>query len=154
MTLSSRAIDALTTRLKRIRLALRLLIIPVLLVYLLLALPMVGNFVVLGGAHWLGCFTGENMIHSCIFLGSDIGEFVYGYIVDIFILGMFNPFFATEALLAFLHTPVGIAWLLALLGLLAAGFITRRELRLGDVDVQPRKWQDRPVVMGNPRAPW
>jgi hypothetical protein len=111
--------------LRRFNLALKCLVAPVLIVFILLAIPLLGNFIVIGGAGLLGCQTGENHVHPCHFLGWDIGEFVYGYVVDIFVLGGANPFLAGVALLAFLRSPFGVAWLLLIGGTYGAREIRR-----------------------------
>lgn len=129
ITFAGHPLQALKRRMKRIRWTLLVMVIPVLLAFLLLALPIVGNFVVLGFASAMGCSTGENMVHSCMFMGKDIGNFIYGYVVDIFVLGLFNPFFAASAMMVFLKTAIGIAWMLAVLSLIVVWFTTRRRLR-------------------------
>jgi hypothetical protein len=116
--------------LRRLTIALRCLIIPVVVVFALLAIPLVGNFVVLEGASLLGCSVGEDKVHPCLFLGQDIGDFVYGYVVDIFLLGGFNPFFSAIAFANFIRSAIGIVWLLLVVGMYGARVIKRRQLTM------------------------
>jgi hypothetical protein len=104
-------------------------VIPVGAFFLLLAIPLLGNFIVIGGAGLLGCNTGEDEIHPCMVLGSDVGSVIYGYVVDIFVVGGLNPFLAVMAFFGFLHTPFGAGWLLAVVGLFAAREIRRQRFR-------------------------
>ncbi|RUL62228.1 hypothetical protein EKH79_15190 [Dyella dinghuensis] len=117
-------------RLRPINRALKCLIIPVLVIFLLLAIPLVGNFVVLGGASLLGCQTGEDNIHPCHFLGWDIGEFVYGYVVDIFVLGGLNPILAFVAFRTFICSPLGMIWLSIVIGAVLVRERMRRRLTM------------------------
>lgn len=117
-------------RLRPFGLALKCLVIPVLAIFLLLAIPLLGNFVVLGGASLLGCQTGEDKIHPCHFLGWDIGEFVSGYVVDIFVLGGLNPILALVAFRAFICSVLGIIWLSAVIGVLMVRERIRRRLAI------------------------
>lgn len=114
---------------KRINLALKALFLPVIVFFVLLAIPVVGNVIVIGGAELLGCRTGENEIHPCVLLGSDIGSFVYGYLVDAFVAGMLNPFLAVIGFFDFLRTPVGIVWAFAVISIFAAREMRRRSFR-------------------------
>lgn len=114
---------------KRFNLALKCMVIPVGAFFLLLAIPLLGNFIVIGGAGLLGCNTGEDEIHPCMVLGSDVGSVIYGYVVDIFVVGGLNPFLAVMAFFGFLHTPFGAGWLLAVVGLFAAREIRRQRFR-------------------------
>jgi len=119
--------------LRPFNLALKCLIIPVITLFVLLAVPILGNFIVIGGASLLGCNTGENDVHPCHFLGMYIGMFVYGYEVDIFILGGANPILALTALGWFVRSPVGIIWLVAVVGVYGARRQRRRRLMtMGD----------------------
>jgi hypothetical protein len=123
-------------RLRPLSLALKFLIVPVIAIFLLLAIPLLGNFVVLGGASLLGCQTGEDNVHPCHFLGRDIGEFIYGYVVDIFLLGGLNPFLSLAAFSAFIRSLFGIIWLSVVIGVaLIREHLRRRlatETRIGD----------------------
>ncbi len=112
-------------RLRPFSLALKFLVIPVVVAFLLLAIPLLGNFVVIGGASLLGCQTGEDNIHPCHFLGMDIGQFVYGYVVDIFVLGGLNPVLAFVAFRAFICSLIGMVWLALVIGV----FLTRERIR-------------------------
>jgi len=116
-------------RLRPFNIVLKCLITPVVVIFVLFAIPLLGNFVVVGGAALLGCQTGEDNIHPCHFLGMDAGELIYGYIVDIFMLGAFNPVLAFLALGAFVRSPLGIIWWLTAGGVLVAREIMRRRLR-------------------------
>ncbi|WP_250628155.1 hypothetical protein [Pinirhizobacter soli] len=115
-------------RLRGFNRALKWLLIPVIVALVLLALPLVGNFLVLGGVGALGCNTGEDAIHPCHVLGRDIGSLVSGYGVSIFVLGGLNPFLAMEAFAEFLQTPYGVAWLLAVGGTLKLRSVKRGRL--------------------------
>ncbi|MDE2307895.1 MAG: hypothetical protein KGJ97_06335 [Xanthomonadaceae bacterium] len=110
---------------KRINLALKCVAVPVIAFFVLLAIPVVGNVIVLGGAGLLGCDTGENEIHPCVVLGTDIGGMVYGYVVDAFLVGGLNPFLAVMAFFGFLRSPFGVAWLFIVVGVFAAREIRR-----------------------------
>lgn len=114
---------------KRFNLALKCVVIPVGAFFLLLAIPVVGNFIVIYGATLLGCNAGENMIHPCMFLGSDVGSLIYGYVVDAFVVGGFNPFLAVMAFFGFLRTPFGTSWLLTTVGIFVAREIRRQSFR-------------------------
>lgn len=117
-------------RLRPFSLGLKGLVIPVLAFFLLLAIPLLGNFVVLGGASFLGCQTGEDNVHPCHFLGMDIGEFVYGYVVDIFVLGGLNPILAFVAFRAFIRSLLGIIWLSVVIGIVLIREHVRRHLAM------------------------
>ena len=104
-------------------------VLPVAVFFILAAIPLVGNFTVLGTASLLHCSTGENMVHPCNLLGWDMGDFVYGYVVDIFILGGFNPVLAGIGFVGFLRSPPGIVWLLIAGTAYAARRLGHRQLR-------------------------
>lgn len=114
---------------KRFNLALKCVLIPVGAFFLLLAIPILGNFIVIGGAGLLGCNTGENDVHPCMVLGSDVGGLIYGYVVDAFVIGGFNPFLAVMAFFGFLRTPFGTSWLLTVVGIFVAREIRRQSFR-------------------------
>lgn len=114
---------------KRFNLALKCVLIPVSAFFLLLAIPILGNFIVIGGAGLLGCNTGENDVHPCMVLGSDVGGLIYGYVVDAFVIGGFNPFLAVMAFFGFLRTPFGTSWLLTVVGIFVAREIRRQSFR-------------------------
>lgn len=114
---------------KRFNLALKCVLIPVGAFFLLLAIPILGNFIVIGGAGLLGCNTGENDVHPCMVLGSDVGSLIYGYVVDVFVVGGLNPFLAVMAFFGFLRTPFGTSWLLAVVGLFVAREVRRQSFR-------------------------
>ncbi|WP_233841564.1 hypothetical protein [Dyella sp. 2HG41-7] len=113
--------------LRAFNLALKWLAIPVLVFFVLLAIPIVGNLLVIEGAHWLGCNTAENDIHPCQFLEWDIGELVSGYTVDAFIGGAANPLIAAYAFLAFIRSFIGAIWLLLLVSVFAARELRRKK---------------------------
>ncbi|WP_140656449.1 hypothetical protein [Rhodanobacter glycinis] len=114
---------------KRFNLALKCVVIPVSAFFLLLAIPLLGNFIVIGGAGLLGCNTGENDVHPCMVLGSDVGSLIYGYVVDVFVVGGLNPFLAVMAFFGFLRTPFGASWLLTVVGIFVAREIRRQSFR-------------------------
>jgi hypothetical protein len=116
-------------RLRKFNLALKSLIIPVAAFFLLLAIPIIGNFVVLGGASLLGCRIGEDNIHPCRFLFWDIGKLVYGYVVDMFVLGAINPFLSASALFGFIRSALGAVWLWAVIGVFVAREVTRHRIK-------------------------
>jgi hypothetical protein len=102
---------------------------PVLAFFILIAIPILGNFLVIGGAGLLGCQTGEDAIHSCHFLVWDIGELVNGYTIDAFIGGAANPIIAALAFVAFVRSSIGIVWLSAVGGVFVAREVKRQKLR-------------------------
>lgn len=109
--------------------ALRWLVSPVLLVFLLMAIPILGNFIVLGGASALGCRTGEDAVHPCHFLFWDIGDLTAAYMVDAFVVGAANPIISCYAFFAFVESfPVDV-WFAAVLGLLIAREVKRSRLQ-------------------------
>lgn len=114
--------------LKRLRVLLWGIVSPVTLLFVLLAIPLLGNFIVIEVASRLGCNLGENAVHPCFVLGHDMGSFVYGYLVDIFILGAFNPFFSAELFVRFLHSLAGILWMLGIAATIVARTIRRHSL--------------------------
>jgi hypothetical protein len=114
---------------KRLNLALKCVVIPVGAFFLLLAIPVVGNFIVIYGATLLDCNAGENVIHPCVVLGSDVGSLIYGYVVDAFVVGCLNPFLAVMAFFGFLRTPFGTGWLLTTVGIFVAREVRRQSLR-------------------------
>jgi len=114
--------------LRPFNLTLMCLIIPVVVILVLLAMPILGNYIVIGGASLLGCNTGEDAIHPCHFLGMDIGDFVNGYVVDAFIAGAANPILAFFALGVFVRSPAGIIWSVVVVGLFVARALRRRRL--------------------------
>lgn len=114
--------------LKRLRVLLWGIVSPVTLFFVLLAIPLLGNFIVIEVASRLGCNLGENAVHPCLVLGHDMGSFVYGYLVDIFILGAFNPFFSAELFVRFLHSLAGILWMLGIAATIVARTIRRHSL--------------------------
>jgi hypothetical protein len=77
----------------------------------------------------LGCPTGENVVHSCSVLGEDVGSLVKGYLVDVFILGAFNPFSAGTAFLLFLRSVLGRAWIIVV-GVLLLAKVVRGKARV------------------------
>jgi 8-oxo-dGTP pyrophosphatase MutT (NUDIX family) len=111
-----------------ITLAIRCLSWPVFVVFVLLALPMVGNLLVISLAHAHGCNTGEDAIHPCAFLVWDIGDLVSGYGLSSFLAGAANPFLAGLALYAFLKSWAGIVWSLLLGSALVMRWRRRRQL--------------------------
>lgn len=125
--------------LRWLSLALRLLAAPVLVFFVLLAIPILGNLIVLSGASALGCNTGENAIHSCHFLSWDIGELVYGYMVDAFLVGGANPILSMFAFAAFIRSMLGAAWLSAVVGLYAAREVKRHRLQQQEQLTTPRQ---------------
>lgn len=114
---------------KRVNLALKCVLIPVSAFFLLLAIPLVGNFIVIGGAGLLGCNTGEDRIHPCMVLGSDVGDLISGYVVDAFVAGGLNPLLAMMAFFGFLRTPFGAGWLFTVVGIFVAREIRRQSFR-------------------------
>lgn len=115
-------------RLRSYTFAIRCWAYPVYAFFVLLATPLLGNFFVIWAAGLMGCRTGEDDIHACHFVYWDIGEFIYGYVVDIFVLGAANPLLAFYALKAFLSTWVGLAWLFAAVALYVARALQRNRL--------------------------
>jgi hypothetical protein len=113
--------------LRSINTALKCLLVPVCVFFVLLALPLVGNVMVLEGAAALSCPTGENVVHPCSVLGEDAGSLVNGYLVDAFILGAFNPFLAGMAFLLFLRSVLGRVWIIVVGVLLLAKVVIRRQ---------------------------
>lgn len=109
--------------------ALRWLVSPVLLVFVLMAIPIVGNFLVLGGASALGCRTGEDNVHPCHFLFWDIGNLDAAYMVDAFVVGAANPIISCFAFFAFVESFPGDVWFAAVLGLLIAREVKRTRLQ-------------------------
>ncbi|HEU4671063.1 MAG TPA: hypothetical protein VFR91_10150 [Dyella sp.] len=114
--------------LKRLRVLLWGIVAPVAMLFILLAILLLGNFIVIEGASRLGCNLGENAVHLCFVLGHDMGSFVYGYLVDIFVLGAFNPFFSAELFLKFLQSTAGILWMLGIAAIILARRIRRHSL--------------------------
>lgn len=55
------------------------------------SIPIVGQFAAYGTAHALRCTFNEAEVHACMFLGHDIGSFLYGYLVSAFLAGAANP---------------------------------------------------------------
>lgn len=104
--------DAMVQRTKWITLLFWCIALPVVVFFILAAIPLIGNFTVVGTATLLHCSTGENMAHPCNLLGWDMGDFVYGYVVDIFVLGGANPVLAGQGFVAFLRSAPGNVWLL------------------------------------------
>jgi len=115
--------------LRKFNLALWLLVAPVFVFFLLLAIPILGNYIVIGGASALGCQTGENVIHPCHFLYWDIGDMVNGYMVDAFLAGAANPLISCLAFAAFVRSLPGAAWLSAVIGVFAAREVKRYRLQ-------------------------
>lgn len=111
--------------------ALRWLVSPVLLVFVLMAIPILGNFIVLGGASALGCRTGEDNVHPCHFLFWDIGSLDAAYMVDAFVAGAANPIISCFAFLAFVESFPGDVWFAVVLGLLIAREVKRSRLQQG-----------------------
>ena len=114
--------------LKRLRVVLWSIVSPVAIFFVLLAVPLLGNLIVIESASRLGCNLGENAVHPCIVLGHDMGDFVYGYLVDIFVLGGFNPFFSAELFLKFLHSLAGMLWMLGIAATIVAQRMRRHSL--------------------------
>lgn len=96
-------------RLRGFNIALKCLMAPVLIFFILIAIPILGNFIIIGGASLLGCQSGENEAHSCHFWVWDIGDVVCGYTVDAFIGGAANPIIAALAFMGFVRSFIGIA---------------------------------------------
>lgn len=115
--------------LRGFNLALRWLVAPVLLFFLLLAIPIIGNLVVIGGVSALGCRTGEDAIHSCHFLYWDIGELVYGYTIDAFIAGAANPIISCFAFFAFVRRAPGAVWLSVVIGIFVVREVKRYRIQ-------------------------
>ena len=116
-------------RLRGFNIALKCLMAPVLIFFILFAIPILGNFIVIGGASLLGCQTGEDATHPCHFGVWDISDVVSGYTVDAFIGGAANPIIAALAFMGFVRSFIGIAGLLAVGGVLVAREIQRKKLR-------------------------
>lgn len=110
-------------------LALWLLVTPVFVFFLLLAIPILGNLIVIRGAETLGCQTGENAIHVCHFLYWDIGSLVNGYVVDAFLVDAANPILSYFAFAAFVRCPPGAMWLSVVVGVFTAREVKRYRLQ-------------------------
>lgn len=117
--------------LRKYNLALWLLAAPVFVFFLLLAIPILGNYIVIGGAAALGCQTGENAIHPCHFLYGDIGDLVNGYTVDAFLGGAANPLISCLAFAAFVRSVPGAAWLSVVIAIFVARAVKRYRLQQG-----------------------
>lgn len=115
-------------RLRGFNFALKCLVIPVLVFFILIAIPVLGNFLVIGGAELLGCSIAENEPHPCHFMEWDISELVGGYTLDAFIGGAANPLIACFAFVAFIRSFMGVIWLLAISGVFVAREVKRRQL--------------------------
>ena len=98
-------------RLTLVNRALKVLVLPPVVVYILLALPIVGNLIVIGfSTRILRCHIDAGGPQSCLFLGNDIGDINYGYGVGSIVLGITNPFLAAEAYSRFISLPVFAGW--------------------------------------------
>lgn len=86
------------------------LLLPPGLLYLLLAMPIVGNAIVLDLANQLGCHGDASGVQPCYFLGTDIGGIVYNYGVGMILLGMTNPIMALGVFDVLLPTFVIYLW--------------------------------------------
>lgn len=124
-------------------LTLWLLLTPVFVFFLLLAIPILGNLIVIKAAIAHGCQTGENAIHPCHFLYWDIGNLVSGYTIDMFLAGAANPLLSCYAFFAFVRCPPGIAWWSAVVVVFVA-----REMKRYRMQQQGRRAP--PVPADNP----
>jgi len=120
-----KATNAKRSRLKKVCLALNGLFFPVCTFFLLSAIPLIGNYVMLGFVSLIGCSVNEAQAHPCSLLGWDLADVAYGYVVDVFLAGAANPLLAGWALERFLVSAVGIAWLMVVSIL----YIARRRMR-------------------------
>jgi hypothetical protein len=110
------------SHLKKINLALKWLVIPIVVAFVLLAVPILGNVVALEFAKFIGCTVSANEPHACSLLGANIGGLLEGYLVGSFLAGAINPFLAGMALTIFISSTVGEVWLLAVFFLVSAKF--------------------------------
>lgn len=120
-------------RLRGFRIALWCIVLPVIALFVVLATPLLGGFVVMGVARMLGCNTGENAEHPCHLLGWDIGHLVSGYTISAFLGGAAAPIIAGFAFNAFIRSPFGVAWLACIGGVLTAMQVARHHLRKADI---------------------
>ncbi|MFC5525005.1 hypothetical protein ACFPPA_04555 [Rhodanobacter ginsengisoli] len=119
------AVNAQRFRLKKVGLAFNSLFFPVCWFFLLSAIPVIGNYLMLGFVSLMGCSVNEAQAHPCSLLGWDLADVAYGYVVDAFLEGAANPLLAGWALEKFLISGLGIAWLMVVSIL----YIAKRRMR-------------------------
>lgn len=119
------SMDVQRSRVRKVVVALNSLFFPVCWFFLLAAIPVIGNYLMLGFVSLMGCSVNEAQVHPCSLLGWDLSEVAYGYVVDAFLAGAANPFLAVYALEKFLVSAVGIVWLMVITIL----YIAKRRMR-------------------------
>ena len=81
-------------------------------VFGLLATPLVGNILFLGFGDLIGCSGNAGGPKPCDFLGNDVGSIYHDYAVSMVIFGLTNPLSAISFFLTAVPLPLLAAWML------------------------------------------
>ena len=96
----------------RIDLAYKVLVLPPMILFILLALPLVGNvLVILFTTKVMHCPLSAGSAQACVFLGHDIGGISYAYAMSLVLLGAFNILYAIWIYCTFVPKVILLAWL-------------------------------------------
>lgn len=110
-------IAELEARLDRIDTLLAYLGVPLLILFLVFGLPVLGTIVVFSISKELGCTVNAGSVHPCYLFGKDIGPVLYNYLIGSIFGGLLNPFLFISGFVTLMPKFVGVVWLLLVMAL-------------------------------------
>ncbi len=125
----SARLKTLKHRYKYVNLAHNIIAMPLIIILLVFGLPIIGN--ITSGLFFvsLGCAGNEGSGIDCSFLGKDVGDIAYGYMVGIFLGGFINPILVLQFLTIFIPFQVVIMWVSTAVVLILARYLIRIEVK-------------------------
>jgi hypothetical protein len=98
----------------RLTVAFRVVFAPLLVLFLVFGIPLVGNFVVLQIGWSVDCGGNPSYVPPCYLFGKDISDIFGNYALTIVIAGALNPILFIAIIFRFLPIAIIIIWVSAI----------------------------------------